>query len=531
VSALGVFLSRAVATLGGPQAAGAIVVGGLVVGAVGGGAIASGVLGGGHTGTSGGTVGVYPCPNQGPALVTVAGGQQLLVTGRLADGSWLRIHLPSPGRSEGWIQATPLTVKGSIDSLPVVTCAAEAVVPPPDVVPLESLTAVVNATPTPEPTAPPSSAPTSGPTPTPGPHVSIASLTPSTRTVSYDQAAYCPTAPKKVTISVKAADSAGVTGVTLSWRGPSGGSFTQTPMTRTGGTAKSGTWQVTLDTTANGLTSAGSLAFYAVATDGAGTTARVPTSGASSITVAICANTGPTITAASSGGSTLFYDPLGAGCQPSTTNITAVVKDPDGVASVTLFYRRPGSVGWSSKPMDNQTIPGKWYANLDTLGDKITIPKSLGTLSWYVKATDGKGKSSQTSAKSTTIRRCDSAAQFDSVFLTSTFYACKNSTLAFGTYANDADQPNNGNSGGLKVVFHWKLTWVGVAGGPPAASAGGQMSAPPSSSNYYVGTTARFNGSAFPAKSTLKMWVVTTDRYGGTTTSSSSTQAMFGCTP
>ena len=39
---------------------------------------------------------------------------------------------------------------------------------------------------------------------------------------------------------------------------------------------------------------------------------------------------------------------------------------------MTLFYRRPGSSTYSSKPMDNATIKGKWYANLDTLGDKIT---------------------------------------------------------------------------------------------------------------------------------------------------------------
>ena len=520
MSALGVFFTRAVATLGGGQAASVVVVGGLVFGAVGGGAIAAGVFGG-HGGTaSGGTVAVYPCPNQGPALLKVAAGQQLLVTGRLADNSWLRIHLPTPGRTEGWIQSTPLTVKGSVDSLPVATCAAEAVVPPPDVVPLESLTAVVNATPTPEPTPgptptlAPSSAPTPTPTPTPGPQVALSGLTPSARTVSYDQAAYCPTAPKKVTISVKGTDSAGVTGVTLYWRGPSGGSFTQSPMSRTGGSAKSGTWQVTLDTTANGLTSAGPLAFYAVATDAAGTTARMPTSGASSITVAVCSNTGPTITSiASSSGSSLYWDPLFTSACQTSANITAAVKDPDGVKSVTLFYRRPGSSTWQSKPMNNNTIPGKWYANLDTLGDQITIPKPpSGTLSWYIKATDGKGKTSQTSAVSTAIRRCDTAARFNDYTFLNT-YACKGlGTIGIRDFVSDQDQPNGRLS---KVVIQWKLTAPSTFGPPSIIH--GQVVARWYASDVYDASTAKFDGTTF--QSAVLTWtVVTFDQYGGKTT-------------
>ncbi len=529
MSALGVFLSRAVATLGGPQAAAAVAVGGIVVGAVGGGAIASGVFGG-HNGTaSGGTVGVYPCPNQGPALLKVAGGQQLLVTGRLADGSWLRIHLPSPGRSEGWIQATPLTVKGSIDSLPVATCAAEAVVPPPDVVPLESLTAVVNATPIPEPSAgpTPTPAPSSGPTPTPAPHVALSGLTTSARTVSYDTAAYCPTATRKVTISVKATDSSGVTGVTLSWRAPGSSSFTRSPMSRTGGTARSGTWQVTLDTTANGLTRAGTLSFYAVATGASGATARIPSSGTYSITVLVCSNTGPTITSvSSSGGSKLYWDPLGAGCTPNTTDITAVVRDTDTVASVWLYYTPPGSK-LLKKPMSLQSA-GKWYANLDGLGDINTLPKPrTGTLSWYIRATDGKGKSSQTAPATMTIRRCDSEAKFShGVFMTSTFYQCKGSTLNLAAYADDADQPTNG----LQVVFHWKLTYTQVPDNPrPSASASGHMGPNQTQGDYYGGTTAVFDGSAFPRGSLLTMWVVTTDRFGGTTTSNVYKQTLFAC--
>jgi len=402
VSALGSFFARAMAALGGPQVATVIVVGGIAVGAIGGGAMASGVLGGGKSGAAGGQLAVYPCPNQGPALARVDSGQQLLVTGRLADGSWLRIHLPTPGRTEGWVQSTPLTVNGSIDTLPVVTCAPVTAVASPDVVPQESLTAIVNATPTPEP--PPSASavpPSSGPTPTPSAHPSVAGLVASTRTVSYDQGSYCPTAVKTVTFSVRASGASGIASVTLFWRAPGASAFAQAAMSRTGGTATSGTWQASLDTTANGLTKAGALAFYAIAKDATGVTSRIPPSGAGSVTVAVCANTGPSIAATAAAGSRMYSDPFGLGCTPTTSDITATVQDPQGVKSVTLFFRR-GSGSWSSKPMNNTTVPPRWYANLDTLGDKIPV----GTLSWYIRAVDGKNAVSQSRTVSVTILLC-----------------------------------------------------------------------------------------------------------------------------
>ena len=407
MSALGALLSRGIVAIGGPQTAVVVVVGGLVVGGIGGGAVAAGALGG-HAGgpAATGNVPIYPCPNQGPALVTVAGGQQLLVTGRLADGSWLRIHLPEPGRSEGWIQASPVTVSGSIDSLPVAECGAEAVIPAPAVIAALPMTAIVNATPTPVPTAAPTPsptvAPTASPTATPNATPKVASLTVSTRTISYDTGAYCPNAPKTATFTVQASDTSGIAGVVLFWRGPARSAFAQAPMTQASGTAVSGTWQVTLDTTANAITKAGSLAFYAIATDTSGATGRLP-AGSYSINVAVCLNTGPAITSvASSGGSPMYSDPFGLGCTPTTTNITAAVNDPDGVKSVTLFFRRPGSSTWSSKLMDNTIVPPRWYANLDTLGDKIPV----GTLSWYIKAVDGKNVASQSKTASVAINLC-----------------------------------------------------------------------------------------------------------------------------
>ena len=523
MSAIGAAFSRGVASLGGPQVAAVVVAGGLIVGGLGGAYVASRPPG--ESVVPAGELAVYPCPDQGPALMTVKGGQKLLATGRTEDGAWLRIHYPLPGRSEAWVQASPLSVAGAVDSLPVAVCAAEVAAPAPDLVPGIELTAILNLAPSPAPTPTPSPTPEPTPTPSPTPNAkpSLTALTVSTKKISYDTDAYCPTAVKKVTFKVKAKDASGLERVTLFWREPGAAKYAQSAMSLAAGTATSGTWQVTLDTNADGITKAGKLAFYAVATDKAGATKRIPANGANSITVAVCANTGPTITSvSSSAGSSLSWDPLGVGSCRTATNITAAVKDIDGVKSVALFYRRPGSTAWSSKPMDDTTVAGKWYANLDTLGDKIAITSPpTDTLSWYIKAVDKKDKASQTKAAAITIRRCDSEAAFEVVRPAGTSYPCTPSaTIAIETWTQDRDQPEHG----LTVVFYWTLSNPRTGAGPIS----GKMTANVTKGNYYRGTTGSFDGSVFYS-GRLTVYAVTTDKYRGTTKSDPPTTSTTSC--
>ena len=455
MSAIGAALVRGVASLGGPQVAAAIVVGGIVVGGLGG--AYAGSRSSGQSVVPAGELAVYPCPDQGPALLTVRGGQKLLATGRTEDGTWLRIHYPLPGRTEAWVQSSPLKVAGVVASLPVAVCAAEVAMAPPDVAPLPPLTAIQNNTPPPPPTPEPTPTPTPEPTPSPTPNArpSLTSLTVSTKKISYDTGAYCPTAVKKVTFKVKASDASGVDSVTLFWREPGASAYAQSAMTRSAGTAASGTWQVTLDTKADGITKAGKLAFYAVATDSAGATRRIPTSGSNSMTVAVCANTGPTITsAASSSGSSLFLDPQ---CGPTTTNIKATVKDIDGVKSVTLFWRKPGAATYAQSAMTRTTgtaKSGTWQVTLDT--KQMT---ETGTLSWYIKAVDTKNLARQTKTASITIRSCDTTAPVigrlvgdnSTISLTSNAVgaACRPNTVTFRVTASDPE------SGITRVDLHW----------------------------------------------------------------------------
>ena len=524
MSAIGGAFARGVASLGGPQIAAAIVVGGIVVGGLGGAYVAS--RSSGSSAVPSGELAVYPCPDQGPALMSVKGGQKLLVTGRTEDGTWLRIHYPLPGRTEAWVQTSPLTVDGATASLPVVTCQPELAIASPDAQPGPTLTAVANFAPSPPPavatpTAAPTASPSAGPTVVQNAKPSLTALAASTSKISYDTASYCPTAVKKVTVKVKASDASGLTGVMLFWREPGAATYAQSAMARTAGSANSGTWQVTLDTTANGITRAGKLAFYTVGTDTAGATGRLPASGASSITVAVCANTGPTITSVSPrSGSTLYWVPAGAtGNCPAATNIIAAVKDPDGVKSVTLFFRRPGSNAWSSKTMDNQTVPGKWYSYIDTSAGSDSI-STTGTLSWYIKAVDGKNGATQSKSASIKIRRCDSPAVFSSVSTSSSLVCASKPTYFYAT-VSDPD--------GLKTTSA-VLVYTYVLADGSQRTAKSQMTYTDQSGARFFYDFALTAGSKWSlARTPMTYYVQTTDLFGGVSKSGASKVTVTNC--
>ncbi len=436
MSAIGAAFSRVLGAIGGPTTA-AIMAGGLVLGALGGGLVAGG--GSSQPASATGSLAVYPCPGTGAPLTMIQAGQKLLATGRTEDSGWLRIHFPEPGRTEAWVEAGPLEVQGQIAGLPVAECAPENAAEVPPLVPGPSLTAVENNPPSAAPTATPGPSPSGTPDNAP----SLTALSVSTTKLSYDTGDYCPNAVKKATFTVKATDDIGIEHVALFWRKPGAGSYAETAMTRTAGNAKKGTWAVTLGTVADGITTAGTLSFYAVGTDSSGATKRIPVKGTDSISVKVCVNTGPTISGVkSSSGSSLFWDPVpapGKNCQ-TATDITATIKDSDGVKSATLFFKRPGSSSWSSKAMDSRTIKGKWYANLDTLGDKISIPNPpTGSLRWYIKAVDGAGFTSQLSSRTITVKRCDTEAQFVSQWASPPNSLCLNTDTNFYGRANDPD--------------------------------------------------------------------------------------------
>jgi hypothetical protein len=312
MSVLGAWLGKFTGAMGGVPAAGAIVAGGLVIGIV-----VGGVSGGGGLGASPApsivVSEIYPCPNMGPPLKSIQSGQHVYVTGKLADGTWLRIHYGSAGLTEAWIPATAYSVLGSLDDVPVATCTQAAIAafapsPAESITELGSFeptavpTASPTAAPTPAPTATPTSTPNSTPratprgSPRPTPRVTPAPTPPPTPpppppdttppSVSAPDAnpstiANCPDA-QSATITVSASDNPGGSGlksVTLKVFDAAGNQLFTKPMSKPAGAAA---WVTTVSTNDPFPFGQSTYPLRATAVDKAGNAA---TSGAGRITV------------------------------------------------------------------------------------------------------------------------------------------------------------------------------------------------------------------------------------------------------
>jgi len=480
----GLFAGKSLAVLGGGLLAGAL--GGTVL-------VASGTVhvgGGGTTGTpSAGTGGleVVACPGRGPLIGAIPRGQKVLVTGRSADGGWLQVLWPVPGIARAWTKAGPLALEGDAASLPVAACDAPPAPTPrptaeptpapgttPGPTPAPTPVATPGPTPAPTPTPrqsarpTPTPRPTPRPTPTPTPRPNTAptltGLRADATSISYDRGNFCPTAPKKVTISVAASDPDGIASVTLYWRAPGAKAYSSRPMTLVGGR-----YAATLDTKADGISKAGTLAYYVVARDRnpAPKTSRLPAAGPATLKVNVCTPAPPAFSQLSATPTTIVSDPLGAGCRGSTTaQFTAVVSSSAGVKSVVLFWQKPGSAGYVSRPF---TLNGTtWSASVDTGTDRILRG---GTISWYAVATDAAGLTTQSATASVAVSHCDSPTTFKFGTLGRLAYAysdasCSPTVIRPGFSASDPDLTIFGfdDSSRLQVVISWQA--VPDHGGP-----------------------------------------------------------------
>ncbi len=333
---------------------------GLLAGALGGGAlVGSGAVhfgpGQGGNGGAGGGLQLVPCPDQGPVIGTIPRNQQVLVTAKSADGGWLQLYWPAPGIERAWTRAGPLQLEGDLASLPVARCEAPLpATPRPTVEP----TATPEPTPTPTPEPTPSPTPTASPTAAANAAPKVAGLTVSTQTISYDQGAYCASAPKSVTFAVSVSDADGLASVNLWYRPPGATKYLAKPMTPSGGK-----YVATLDTTADNLKTAGELRYYVLAKDqnASPETTKLPTSGYLSLTVKVCKNTGPKITLLTATPTSIIANPLSVvGCAGSTlSELRARATDVDGVKGIKLFFKKPGATGYTGREFS--LAAGTWY--------------------------------------------------------------------------------------------------------------------------------------------------------------------------
>lgn len=274
---------------------------GLLSGVVAGGAlVATGAIPTGGTRGEAPTMALLACPETGPVVTDISDGQTLLVTGRSADGAWLRVYVGGPINA-GWLPATALKLDSPADALPVADCAAPT--PGPLSTPVATTTAVVETAsptaaptlepgatpgptprvtprptpkatlkPTPKPTLKPTPKPTKTPSPTPTPDTTPPSLSsliitdpgPDAGDGHYHIFVPSSTCAHTATLRVTATDPSGVASVTLFYWPGGPGQPLSTQMTSVG----SNNWQGTI--TAQDAWQDGQISYWVQATDAQG---------------------------------------------------------------------------------------------------------------------------------------------------------------------------------------------------------------------------------------------------------------------
>ncbi len=505
----GLLAGKSLAVLGAGLLAGALGGGALV----GSGAVHFGPNQGGNAGAGGGLQ-LVPCPDQGPVIGTIPRNQQVLVTAKSADGGWLQLYWPAPGIERAWTKAGPLQLEGDLASLPVARCEAPLpATPRPTVEPTATPEPTPTPTPEPTPSPTPTTAPTASPTAAANAAPKVSGLTISTQTISYDQGAYCASAPKSVTFAVSVSDADGLASVNLWYRPPGATKYLAKPMTPSGGK-----YVATLDTTADNLKTAGELRYYVLAKDqnASPETTKLPKSGYQALTVKVCKNAGPKITLLTATPTSIIANPLSVvGCAGSTlSELRARATDVDGIKGIKLFFKKPGATAYTGREFS--LASGTWYSFINTVGtvDNIVRP---GNISWYVVATDTKGATTKSAVKTIKVTRCDTEASFDFGSITSAVYnqsTCSPNRVTVQVYADDADVGYPSEN--LKVAVYWEAH---NNRGGTSGSYSGKVTADYQKGNYflaYISTVGWVN----PGSWTLTLYATSTDPYGGTSKSS-----------
>jgi hypothetical protein len=378
-------------------------------------AIATGVVPTGPSSDGPQTLALVGCPGSGSIVAVAKPGDQMLVTAKNADGSWLRVYVPGPVAKDGWVQAGSLELLADGSSLPVAACiqvAGATGVPGPSptgVMATVSPTGVATpsagqgASPTTKATAKPTAAPTAttgeAPPPTTGstappPPTSAPTATPNVGPVFAsgpsssvptmfgdppDGDGDCWGLPRRTTIKVEVADPNGISGLQLFVQRPGATTFSFLHNFSNHGTY----WSTLIDAYWDHIKSGGTMSFYVVATDGTG---LKTTSKTGSVVVRQCDTN-----AAVTGGIQLDLDPDGAYRVPGNVKSGPVpwffvIHDPDGsITSAVLSL----TLQEGSYPATHQTVilhkgvnPAYWS------GESTTY--SIVKTTWVLTATDVK---------------------------------------------------------------------------------------------------------------------------------------------
>jgi|GEM_PF-2816905 len=169
-----------------------------------------------------------------------------------------------------------------------------------------------------------------------------------------------------LTLSVNATDPSGVDAVSLHWRTAGQSDFAEVTASQSGDT-----WSATIPAVA-----APGVEYWFEASDTAANDSTLPANaptGLFGVAVIIPDLSGPTIA----------HDPVADGASPGVpVAIEAVVTDPSGVASASLFYRKSGTAGVYTELALNPSAGGAWTGVIP--GAAVQTPG----VDYYLAATD-----------------------------------------------------------------------------------------------------------------------------------------------
>jgi hypothetical protein len=377
------------------------------------------------------------CFNTGSVVAVAQAGEQMLITGRSADGAFLRVYVPGPAAREGWIPAGSVDLLADGATLPVAGCAE-----------------VAAATGTPGPTANATAVVTPGPTPT-------ATGTPMPTPKANQTAG--PTAGATVRPTTKPTTAPTATPPPTPTPTPNVGPvFTSPPTAR------------------------------------------------------------PTTIASIAAGSTAYCP------YARSARIVTAVEDPDGVASVQLWVRKPSTRTYVRLSHDFVASGSTWVGTIDTVKDALPAP---GSYAFRAVAVDTKGASTTSASSSITIIRCDTEATFkggidttdpDRIHYNSTYatyyLACDGPfVIPFRYSVVDPDFTS-------KVTLTYTITSVSHPTSPPLSSTitlRRSFSITKVPSNIWTGATIAPLLGNYRGRSTITWRLTSTDQYKGTTTNPS----------
>ena len=181
------------------------------------------------------------------------------------------------------------------------------------------------------------------------------------------------------------------------------------------------------------------------------------------------------------------------------------VDDPDGVASMALWVKKPAASSFSVLHPFYQDPD--WQTSIDTGADGIDAD---GTLSWYAVAKDTKGAETKSKTQTIKVVRCDTEASITGGILLDQPYdlgVCDSIDIPFDFKVSDPDGLASAptltysvrNQSGASFSGSIDLTLIFIG-------------------HDWVGDAVNSNGPAYFGNNTVSWTITTHDNHGGTST-------------